>query len=233
MGPLILLIWNSGDVSFRFQRQSGQTYSHLGEGVSPPAWRHPSGHCSGRYASYWNAFLFYHVSISLTDEMKSDLTWHEAKWRMNNVNKSIRALRCYFAQTHNTFQTHLQRKQKLSNSLLPQGNVFTPVCHSVQGGCPPLVRGGVWHTPPGRQHPWADTPPGRHQSPWVDTLLPSACWDTHPCPAHAGIHPPAQCMLGYGQQVGGTHPTGMHSCFTLSIRTSNPIFNLYWWKWIW
>ena len=42
-------------------------------------------------------------------------------------------------------------------------------------------------------------------------------------PLHAGIHPqdqrqtppgqtpPAQCMLGYGQQAGGTHPTGMHS----------------------
>ena len=24
--------------------------------------------------------------------------------------------------------------------------------------------------------------------------------------------PPGQCMLGYGQQAGGTHPTGMHSC---------------------
>ena len=24
--------------------------------------------------------------------------------------------------------------------------------------------------------------------------------------------PPAQCMLGYGQQAGDTHPTGMHSC---------------------
>ena len=38
-------------------------------------------------------------------------------------------------------------------------------------------------------------------------------------PLHAGIHSPlgrhpplAQWMLGYGQQVGGTHPTGMHSC---------------------
>ena len=27
-----------------------------------------------------------------------------------------------------------------------------------------------------------------------------------------GQTPPAQCMLGYGQQAGGTHPTGMHSC---------------------
>ena len=51
-------------------------------------------------------------------------------------------------------------------------------------------------------------------------------------PLHAGIHTPrpdtpqadtprqtppladtpAQCMLGYGQQAGSTHPTGMHSC---------------------
>ena len=45
-------------------------------------------------------------------------------------------------------------------------------------------------------------------------------------PLHAGIHtqgrhstprhPPAQCMLGYGQQAGGTHPTGMHSCTCLT-----------------
>ena len=27
-----------------------------------------------------------------------------------------------------------------------------------------------------------------------------------------GQTPPVQCMLGYGQQAGGTHPTGMHSC---------------------
>ena len=45
---------------------------------------------------------------------------------------------------------------------------------------------------------WAEHP--RQTPPWADT--PSACWDT----------PPAQCMLGCGQQAGGTHPTGMHSC---------------------
>ena len=37
---------------------------------------------------------------------------------------------------------------------------------------------------PGQVHPWAGTPPG---------------------PVHAGR---------YGQQAGGTHPTGMHSCYT-------------------
>ena len=33
-------------------------------------------------------------------------------------------------------------------------------------------------------------------------VCPIACWDADP---------PVQCMLGYGQQVGGTHVTGMHS----------------------
>ena len=42
--------------------------------------------------------------------------------------------------------------------------------------------------------PEADTPQ-------ADTPLPNACWDT----------PPAD-TTGYGQQAGGTHPTGMHSC---------------------
>ena len=26
---------------------------------------------------------------------------------------------------------------------------------------------------------------------------------------------PGQCMLGYGQQAGGAHPTGMHSCLRI------------------
>ena len=40
----------------------GQTYIPLGRNSPPP----PGGHCSGRYASYWNAFLFYmRLSISL------------------------------------------------------------------------------------------------------------------------------------------------------------------------
>ena len=38
-----------------------------------------------------------------------------------------------------------------------------------------------------------------HTSPWADTTL-------------GRHHPLAQCMLGYGQQAGGTHPTEMHSC---------------------
>ena len=69
-------------------------------------------------------------------------------------------------------------------------------------------------TPPWADTPlWADTPPGRHPTcpvhAGIHTLLSSPCWDTHS---------PVQCMLGYGQQAGGMHPTGMHSCLlTTSI----------------
>ena len=84
-------------------------------------------------------------------------------------------------------------------SLLPpanevcEGYVFTGVC---------LSTGGLWQTPP-----WADHPPPLGQTPHH--------WADHP---PLGRHPPTsppppvQCMLGYGQQAGGTHPTGMHSC---------------------
>ena len=89
---------------------------------------------------------------------------------------------------------------------LQKGNVFTYVCHSVH-------EGGVCHTPLGR-HPPADIP------------LHSVCGiQSPPFPVHAGIHPLPnacwdtlpQCMLGYGQQAGSTHPTGMLSCLLLRL----------------
>ena len=42
-------------------------------------------------------------------------------------------------------------------------------------------------------------------------VCPVACWDTHP-PRQTppGRHP--RDTTGYGQQAGGTHPTGMHTC---------------------
>ena len=78
--------------------------------------------------------------------------------------------------------------------------------------------GGVCH-PPGQTPPpaQADTTPARHPpaqcmlgyTPFpghagIHNPLPSACWDTPPCPVHAGLE--------YGQQACGTHPPGMHSC---------------------
>ena len=72
-------------------------------------------------------------------------------------------------------------------------------CLSVHRGVCPIA---CWDTPipPGRhprantprQTPPGQTPPGQ-TPPWADPLS-------------------AQCLLGYGQQAGGMHPTGMHTC---------------------
>ena len=77
-------------------------------------------------------------------------------------------------------------------------------------------------THPRQVHPWAGTPPRLLHPPWAGTppagtppiRYISACWDTHiPAQCILGYTPtPVQSMLGYGQQAGGTHPTGMHSC---------------------
>ena len=32
-----------------------------------------------------------------------------------------------------------------------------------------------------------------------------------------GADPPAQCMLGYRQQAGSTHPTGMHTFYVVKL----------------
>ena len=70
--------------------------------------------------------------------------------------------------------------------------------------------GGVWQTPP-----WADTALDRHPPPDIPgaETPPAQCMlgYTHPCPVHAGIHAPP---LFAATAADGTHPTGMHSCFT-------------------
>ena len=65
------------------------------------------------------------------------------------------------------------------------------VSHSVhRGGC--ASQHAMGQTPPGQ------TPPGRHP---------------HPGQTPPGRHPLDTTV--YGQQVGGTHPTGMHTCFEM------------------
>ena len=79
------------------------------------------------------------------------------------------------------------------------------VSHSVHRGSV-SVHAGI-HTPLGR-HPQGrhsqsrHTPPGSRDPLGADTSLGA---DTPLCAVHAGR---------YGQQVGVTHPTGMHTCFT-------------------
>ena len=84
-----------------------------------------------------------------------------------------------------------------------EGYVFTGVSLSTGGG--------GWQASPRADTPWADIP--QADTPWADTPQADTPLGRHPPGRHPlGRHPPAQCMLGDGQQVGGTHPTGMHSC---------------------
>ena len=77
----------------------------------------------------------------------------------------------YFLSRNYEVQIIAARKRSLG-----QGNIFTPVCHSVHKG------GSTGQVPPRDQ--------------------------VHPRAVHAGR---------YGQQAGGTHPTGMHSCLIIIV----------------
>ena len=116
---------------------------------------------------------------------------------------------------------------------LGQGYVFTGVYDSVNGGVPHTPPGAdppeqtlpeqtpgaepprtntPWSRPPGSRH---TTPQSRHP-PVADTPLeqtPSPRSRHHPLPPPLGRH-----TVRYGQSAGGTHPTGMQSCFSCAIR---------------
>ena len=82
-----------------------------------------------------------------------------------------------------------------------QGNIFTPVCHSVHGGGGGGIPQGTEADPPG-----PDTPlrPDTHPP-----------WTRHPLdqtPPGPGPPPPRKQTPAYGLRAAGTHPTGMHSC---------------------
>ena len=72
--------------------------------------------------------------------------------------------------------------------------------------------GGTWAgtpragTPQGRYTSQAGTPPPGRYPP-------------------RQVHP-WQCMLGYGQQTGGTHPTGIHSCLFICCHLSVCLFTV-------
>ena len=103
---------------------------------------------------------------------------------------------------HTPLQTISGRYTSYWNALLPpvtkvgQGYVFTGMCDSVHRGVSASVHAGIH--PPGAD-PKSRHPQSRH--PWEQT---------HPLPG--ADTPPAEHAGRYGQRVGGTHPTGMHSC---------------------
>ena len=106
------------------------------------------------------------------------------------------SLRNMFLKRQNKSTESDQARHSLLDFLLPpanqvcEGHVFIPVCQSFcsQGGAGSAsVHAGIVD-PTRSRHPLrADTP----------------ATDTPPCAVHAGR---------YGQQAGGTHPIGMHTC---------------------
>ena len=108
---------------------------------------------------------------------------------------------------------------------LGQGNIFTPVCHSVH-------RGGVclsacwdtthWtmhplpldHAPPGTMHPSSTCTPPDHAPPPNRPCTTPTPRDHAPPPTPRDHAPPpaTEHTWRHGQRAGGTHPTGMHSC---------------------
>ena len=96
---------------------------------------------------------------------------------------------------------------------LAQGNIFTSVCQEFcpqGGGVSASVHAGIYHppgadTPPGPDPPGADTPPDQ-------TPQGAATHSPGPDP------PPGKQTAAYGQRAAGTHPTGMHSCFSRYFR---------------
>ena len=91
---------------------------------------------------------------------------------------------------------------------LGQSNIFTPVCHSVHSGGSASVHAGIPPPPPGTRY----TPPrDQPHPPGPDTHTPPPSpWEQSPLRDQAHTPPgPGR----HGQRAGGTHPTGMQSCF--------------------
>ena len=94
----------------------------------------------------------------------------------------------------------------------PPGQVYTPSSRYIPSRCP-LGAGtppGQVHTP-GQVHPLGRKTPSRAGTP-PRQVHPRAC--TPPGAVHAGR---------YGQQAGGTHPTGMHSCLLVCYCHRDPL----------
>ena len=133
------------------------------------------------------------------------------------------------APTHNKFTA---RKRSLG-----QGNIFSSVC---QEFCSQVGYLGRYTRqagtrlrqvhPPGQVHPRAAPPPQAGTPPQTGTLPPPGRYipprQVHPLDRYtprAGTPPRAVHAGKYGQQVGGTHPTGMHSCSRIYSIQYKPI----------
>ena len=88
---------------------------------------------------------------------------------------------------------HLDELATVRKWSLGQGNVFTPVCQ-------PFCSQGGW------------TPLGRHLSEQTPYWADMSHADTHPGHTHPQVDTPETAT-----EAGGTHPTGMYSCWNLLL----------------
>ena len=149
---------------------------------------------SGRYASYWNAFLV-EIQLLWTKFQFITILFESKNCRCFDV---IWKLKSWYT-LERLLRLSCMRKKSLKKATsiyywpkrsFGQGNIFTRVCHSVHRG------GSIWPgTPQDQVHP----PPGTRQ---VHT------------PQTRYTPPPLQKQQTpeYSQRSAGTHPTGMHSC---------------------
>ena len=135
------------------------------------------------------------------------------KWARHLITAPKRSLRRLYFYTCLSF---CPRGGGVPGQVPPQ-QVHPPGRYTPLAGTPPAG------TPPGRYtprpvHPPAGTPPPRAGTP---------LWQVHPRQVHTPdrytpwqVHPPGRYPTTqgavhagrYGQQAGGMHPTGMHSC---------------------
>ena len=127
--------------------------------------------------------------------------------------------------------------------------IFLQVCVCSQGGgCLPQCMLGChippemekppprWRTPwmesppptPGwRSPPWMENPPGWRtpNPPWMENPpgIPNPPGWRTPNPPPDGEPPPRKQTPAYGLRAAGTHPTGMHSCFTVCMSCTPPV----------
>ena len=164
-----------------------------------------------------------HYKFKPHDEVKHLFSCLEASLVASDNGLPKQMLKVYTFHTL-AFLNSSERKTQL---LPPANEVWGKVIFLVACVKNPVYRGEYLDRyPPGRYTPGQVHPPGQvhhpsgrytprqvHPHPWAGTL-PLGRY-TPPGQVHprAGTPPGAVYTGRYGQQAGGTHPTGIHSCF--------------------
>ena len=154
------------------------------------------------YQIKWNCCGFCELSNGLVSQPISSKAWFRPYYRPQT--KFAKVMFLHLSVSHSVHMGKYLGRYPI-RQVHPPGRYISPgQVHLPQAGTSPPGRYTPGQVPPGQVRPLGRYTPqqvhSRAGTPWpgaplVGTLL---------C---------RQCMLGYGQQAGGMHPTGMHSCF--------------------